>query len=623
MKPEAPRRRLALQRAVRFFGGIRFAVPVLVCVAVAMVLGTWIESTRSASVAGRLVYGSWWFITLMALVCLSLVLSVVTRYPWRRRHIGFITVHASLILLIASAFMSYFTRIEGRIVLAEGEQANVLQLDDMQVEVFGHEDGRFVLESVHPVDQAGSFTAAGTKLRVRERWDNTTKELRVTDDGLNPLHAVELRPDNGEPVWIGQSDPAAPPHNLDGVFVHVLPQGVRWVSTPVQSSLVLRTIEGEAVELPEPGTRLGQSGWTVALVEHYQRATVGGNGLAEREAGPPNPAALVQLVHDDGSREQLISFEHFADNVHKKTLAGESHSPYALGFEGSPRFTPLIVFEHVDGIPAATIVGPARDTERFERPAADTWRIESGIVGSFAVLNVFTHTRGTNELVEAPKAENSQPAIVVEYDTGHGPHSVVLPWGQRVSLQLGSELRMLRYGPKLHDLPFGVALADFRKLDYPGTSNAMAYESDVLFSLPDTEPTTVTISMNNPLQHDGWKVYQSGFVGDSVSVFQVTKDPGLVPIYIACTTLCLGIVITFYSRRWSHGHPGIPALFLASTGAKTPRRTRPSTRASTLPTRLRACDPNTLRHATLAPGHRAGQPRPAVRSEAKTSRSPV
>ncbi len=624
MKSDSSQSRSVLKKAVSFFGGIRFAVPVLVCVTVALVYGTWVESTQSAPAAGRLVYGAWWFIGLMGLICLSLVLSVVTRFPWQRRHIGFITVHASLILLIAASFLSYFTRIEGRVVLAEGEEAHILQLDDMQVEEFRHEDGEFILEAAHPVDAVGSFTVAGTTLHIRERWGNTTQKMRVANDGLNPLHAVEIRPANSEPVWIGQSDPASPPHDLDGVYIRVLPQETRWIQTaPSQPRIVLATIEGDTFTVPPAGTRLDDGAWTVDRVEHYERATVDAEGLAEREDGTPNPAALVRLLHDDGSVEQLVAFERFGDSIHKKTLAGESHSPYALRFEGAPNYTPLIVFEHVDDAPKVTIVGPDGTIERFERPDTDAWHIESEIVGTFAVLNVFTNARGANELIEAPTAENSQPALVVEYESQSGVQTAVLVWGQRLSVQLGTEIRMLRYGPRLLDLPFGVALADFRKIDYPGTTNAMAYESDVLFSLPDTEPSMVTISMNQPLQHGGWKVYQSGFVGNSISVFQITKDPGLVPIYIACTTLCLGIVITFYSRRWSRGHPGIPTPFAAPERVKDRRQPGPVQRDTAGSTLRYNPDPNTPRHAVPPPGQPAVHPHPIVRPVTKPPRTMV
>ena len=67
--------------------------------------------------------------------------------------------------------------------------------------------------------------------------------------------------------------------------------------------------------------------------------------------------------------------------------------------------------------------------------------------------------------------------------------------------------------------------------------------------------------MNNPLVHSGWKVYQSGFVGTQTSIFSVMRDPGLLLTYIGSTFLCIGIAITFYSRGWSWGHPGIPAPF--------------------------------------------------------------
>jgi len=120
---------------------------------------------------------------------------------------------------------------------------------------------------------------------------------------------------------------------------------------------------------------------------------------------------------------------------------------------------------------------------------------------------------------------------------------------------------MLRYGPVTRLLPFVIQLVEFRKMDYPGSAMAMAFESDVVVSNGTDEPFPFKIHMNHPYAQGGWKVYQSGFQGDSITVLSVTKDPGLVPMYVACTTLCIGIVVTFYSRSLSWGHPDIPVPF--------------------------------------------------------------
>lgn len=86
----------------------------------------------------------------------------------------------------------------------------------------------------------------------------------------------------------------------------------------------------------------------------------------------------------------------------------------------------------------------------------------------------------------------------------------------------------------------------------------MEYQSDVGIIFPGQPETKFNIYMNNPYAHGPWKVYQSGFNGTTVSIFSVMHDPGLTLTYIASTFLCIGVVVTFYSRSMSWGHPGIP-----------------------------------------------------------------
>lgn len=86
----------------------------------------------------------------------------------------------------------------------------------------------------------------------------------------------------------------------------------------------------------------------------------------------------------------------------------------------------------------------------------------------------------------------------------------------------------------------------------------MAYESDVGIVEDGKAEVPYRIYMNHPYKHGPWKVYQSGFMGDRTSIFSVMHDPGLPLTYIASIVLCVGVVITFYSRSLSWGHPGIP-----------------------------------------------------------------
>ena len=120
--------------------------------AAALAWGTYLESTQNVKVARATVYGSWWFMVLMALICVSLVFAVVTRYPWKRKHVGFMTVHASLITLIFGGFWSLFGRVEGQLPLEAGTQSNVITTDSEQIETVRHQNGEFQAVAVAPLE---------------------------------------------------------------------------------------------------------------------------------------------------------------------------------------------------------------------------------------------------------------------------------------------------------------------------------------------------------------------------------------------------------------------------------------------------------------------------------------
>jgi hypothetical protein len=148
----------------------------------------------------------------------------------------------------------------------------------------------------------------------------------------------------------------------------------------------------------------------------------------------------------------------------------------------------------------------------------------------------------------------------------------------------------------------------------------------VTVTLADGRQEQSRIHMNHPFKSAGWKVYQSGFMGTDVSIFSVMRDPGLPLTYLSCIGLCLGILVTFYSKALSAGHPGIPAPFTDGNHRRPCRLTKEprhaasaepradSPAASPLPAGVGldadprlgeepALDPGAGRRARHAPGH--------------------
>ncbi len=569
MRPRYDWHRTPLGRMILFFGSIRFAVPILVLTTIALCYGTWLESTTNATQAKVLVYGSWWFVALMAMICITLTLAVVTRYPWRKKHTGFIIVHASLITIIISGFITFFTKVEGTMALEEGMRADSLRAQTSELQILAHDAGKFEVLDTQIIQSPGVVRLAGIEIEVLERWDNSAQETVVLNDGMNLLHAVELKFGAGdEGHWIGQLQNGETPPILHEVEVRVLPQGQAWTPETIgqQSRPVFRHREGDTLINPQETGQVVDIGWVIESIRQFKHAMVGPDGMFEGDESRDNPAIEITLVHEDGSRERHAAFDRFRGSINKKQIKGERFSELVLEYVGHGLDRPTLVFTRDES--ATTVYFAAPDGHRTEQQLVGEgpWTINMGNGSECIILNTFSNARGTTKLVEAPQGEENMPALLVRIHgtAPDGPawhEPMVLAWGARSMIQIGDEFRGISYTPSITPVPFSIELVDFRKVDYPGSTMAMAYESDVIFTDEYGNTHEQTIWMNNPLEYQGWKVYQSGFVGSDVSIFQVTKDPGLLPTYAGCIFLCLGILVMYYSKAYSHGHPGIPKVF--------------------------------------------------------------
>lgn len=545
---------------VRFLGSIQLAVPVLVLVAVALAWGTYLESTQGVKVSRATVYGSWWFVGLMALICVSLVFAVVTRYPWRRKHVGFITVHAGLIILIVGGFWSLFGRLEGHVTLEEGTSSNVLEVDEDVIELAEFQAGhRRVIATVAAPTGPGAVDAGGIRLEVTAIWRNTASETYVADDGPAAFRAVEvtLTPGATNGDWVGDEARSGGAALIGGLAIRVLADGMEWTppeTAATESSGFAFTAGSSRYALGESGAEAAP-GWRVVSVKRFERATVSGGQVSEG-AGPENPAVEVVIADGAGTTERHTAFQNFPAMVMNRRLEGEGSSGATLAYQSARQAREELVVFGPASAPRVGYVGPDGLGRELAAPGSFPAEMLAG-EKRVTLLRQFTRARVASRLVEAPVAGDRRPAIV--FGVGAGGEPLAVAWRDQKPLPLDGRNILVGYGPRSVELPFTIRLNDFRKMDYPGTAMAMAYESDVVISSAERGEEPFLVHMNSPYEHAPWKVYQSGFVGETVTVLSVMRDPGLGTTYLGSVVLCVGIFLTFFSRSLSWGHPGIPA----------------------------------------------------------------
>lgn len=138
-------------------------------------------------------------------------------------------------------------------------------------------------------------------------------------------------------------------------------------------------------------------------------------------------------------------------------------------------------------------------------------------------------------------------------DSTHGEEFWLAEGEQKETLLAGKKT-VIYFGRQTIELPFELKLQKFSKLDYPGTTTPMSYESQVEIG---NTGVVQKISMNEPLKLEGFTIYQASYSispEQTLSIFSVNKDPGRELKYFGSLILGLGIIIItlMRSRVWKN-----------------------------------------------------------------------
>lgn len=156
------------------------------------------------------------------------------------------------------------------------------------------------------------------------------------------------------------------------------------------------------------------------------------------------------------------------------------------------------------------------------------------------------------------EAERNLPGLYVKAEAEGTPPSEGILWGfQRhpFTFQAGGGTYAVHLRKRRFPMPFTIRLDRFHWEFYPGTNIPKTYESYVT-RIQDGVETPVKISMNEPLRHDGYVLFQASYgPGQDVppgapafSVFAVVRNPSDQWPLIGCVVIACGLLLTFGQR---------------------------------------------------------------------------
>ncbi len=132
----------ALIKIYQFLGSLKFAVIVILFLAILSAIGTFVETRYNAEIAKKLVYDSPWMAATMIGMVFSLTLSAIQRIPWQRKHIPFLVVHSGIIIIIIGSVITKEFGLDGSMVLPLNDKENFVLLPNTDLSIFSSFDGQ-------------------------------------------------------------------------------------------------------------------------------------------------------------------------------------------------------------------------------------------------------------------------------------------------------------------------------------------------------------------------------------------------------------------------------------------------------------------------------------------------
>src|ERR1043166_4246856 len=321
-------------RVVKFLGSLKLAVFLLGTLAVVLAGGTFYESSNSSKAALLNVYRTWWFNGLLALLAVNLTASALTRWPWKRKHVGFVITHGGIIVLLGGCSAAFHYGTEGMMPLHANQPASgPVRLDDEALTVVESATGQRV-KTVVRVLKSGKIKpnaiqlSKNLRLTLDEFLPNTRVEHTVTAGGteLNPALKFRLQSEVAQQnvsQWLVASLPEQSRASLGPASVQFLVLG-----DEAQLAQLTNAPNESATSKPQLQIVAGGKKFTFDVVSNLEKhLPLGDTGLGARIMGywpdfqldenhkptsvsdePNNPAAVLIVSRGDEDEQRHFVF---------------------------------------------------------------------------------------------------------------------------------------------------------------------------------------------------------------------------------------------------------------------------------------------------------------------------
>jgi len=535
----------------------------LVLILVALACGTLYESAHGTEQALAAFYMSRWFHGLLALLGVNVFVALALRFPFTREKIGFVVTHTSILLILIGAVVTRLFGVDGQVSLLEGGTTGELRsMSRERLTLTNQSNGISAFLDLRPsvfgglvaVDQPKGADVAlgGVHAKVARYLPDSVASNAVVNDAAQPRLAVQVSfstSGQDDRYWIfdGETRQTGKVAVAAALVADQAELQRRLNATESKDSTSVGTVKLQigdtAYEFPaetctEQAIPIGQSGFSLRVLEYFPHATVGPGGeIKNASSQAMNPAVRVEITGSSG-RQTRLAFARFPDfgSMHGEQGAEDLKLVFVSSDAPSAPVAAIQILTTRDGEMRAVFApnGASRSTAalRLGETVDTPW---PGM--QFTVLQRFDRARIKQQLDLPEKiAESRAPAVLLTLAHDGANTELWVPKHQPARVTVDGTPYEIAYSDRTEPLGFSVTLNKFTLGTYPGGRRPRSFESQITITDPATGLSlNRIISMNHPTSFGGFTLYQSSYQlseSKATSVLSVSRDPG-VPIVFA------------------------------------------------------------------------------------------
>lgn len=520
----------------RQIGSLKFAVFIILLFSVSMIIGTFLESYYGTDFANRTVYKTIPFMLIQFGMMLSIIFAAFLRLPPKKRLYGFYTVHSGLVIIGMGSMITYIAGVDGTLSLNPNEPNRQVILSKDVLKFTYPEEGKQVTSELPYSAFRKTINEHYDDIKIVEylpfaqgkfTWTDAVNTYPVTA----PVHSsvyyfknafaeekvtLSLHPESGSDF---QSTVTMGPLSFN-----YLPEGIsRCFETSNPSGIVIWNAETAECFTPEE-----------------KKLPVKSTSANNRFVVVPHDGKLLTFFPDFSPFPMNANFQvdqKSAIRSLSKKIFEEKPSLFLFGKQ-------LAFYSKEDQkwlLQSLELKGKSVTLPWMGAEIALLDHQEKLVPFNMPEPTIPIQKNGS--LIKGDIRAVKLEILGKEYwVSNYSPLSLIIQ-GKKVVIEVTKESLQL---------PFELALTQFKMDKDPGTNNPASYESFIkLFS--DGQMTNHHVYMNNPLKHRGFTFYQASYSQDSAgnysSTLSVNVDQGRVWKYLGSLMLVFGAAWHFHLNR--------------------------------------------------------------------------